>query len=53
MLNDVYIADNSHLENCIVESHSTIHGDYYHKCEKGVDVVVEAGRQVYNLRCIS
>ncbi|MBQ7584144.1 MAG: glucose-1-phosphate adenylyltransferase subunit GlgD, partial [Lachnospiraceae bacterium] len=43
ILNDVYIADNSHLENCIVESHSTIRSDYYHKCERGIDVVAEAG----------
>ena len=43
ILNDVYIADNSHLENCIVESHSTIRSNYYHKCEQGVDVVIESG----------
>ena len=43
ILNDVYIADNSHIENCIVESHSTIRGDYYHKCEQGIDVVTETG----------
>ena len=41
ILNDVYIGDNSHIENCIVESHGTIQANSYYKEDNGIKVVVE------------
>ena len=42
ILNDVYIGDNAVIENCIVESHSTINGGEVHRGEGGqIKVVVE------------
>ena len=41
ILNDVYIGDNTYIENCIVESHDTIRANSYLKGEEGIKVVVE------------
>ena len=41
ILNDVYIADNVTIENCIIESHSTIKAGSYYKGDNGVKIVVE------------
>src|SRR3712207_8390042 len=35
ILNDVYIGDNSVLENCIVESHNTIYPNSVYRGEQG------------------
>ena len=39
--NDVYLGDNTHIENCIVESRDTIRANSYYCGEDGVKVVVE------------
>ena len=41
ILNDVYIGDNTHIENCIVESRDTIRANSYHKGEDGIKIVIE------------
>jgi len=41
ILNDVYIGDNTHIENCIVESRDTIRADSDYRGEDGVRIVVE------------
>lgn len=41
ILNDVYIGDNTHIENCIVESRATIKANSYHKGEYGIKIVVK------------
>ena len=45
ILNDVYIGDNTHIENCIVESRDTIRANTRYVGEKGVKVVVEKGER--------
>ena len=40
-MNDVYIGDNSYIENCIVESRDTIKANSYHKGEGEIKIVVE------------
>ena len=42
ILNDVYLGDNTHIENCIVESRDTIRANSYYSGEEGeVKIVVE------------
>lgn len=41
ILNDVYLGDNTYIENCIVESRDTIRANTRHVGESGVKVVVE------------
>ena len=41
ILNDVYIGDNTHIENCIVESRDTIRANSYFVGEGEVRIVVE------------
>ena len=41
ILNDVYLGDNTHIENCIVESRDTIRANSYHCGEDGIKIVVE------------
>ena len=42
ILNDVYIGDNTHIENCIVESRATIKPDTTYVGEEGnLKIVVE------------
>jgi glucose-1-phosphate adenylyltransferase len=41
ILNDVYIGDNTYIENCIVESRDTLQANAYYKGEDGVKIVVE------------
>ena len=41
ILNDVYIGDNTHIENCIVESRDTIRANTFYKGEDGIKIVVE------------
>ena len=41
ILNDVYLGDNTYIENCIVESRDTIRANTRHVGENGVKVVVE------------
>lgn len=41
ILNDVYIGDNTHIENCIVESHNTLRANTYYCGENGVKIVYE------------
>ena len=41
ILNDVYIGDNVHLENCIVESRGTINPNTCYCGEDGVMIVKE------------
>ena len=38
---DVYLGDNTYIENCIVESRDTIRANTRHVGENGVKVVVE------------
>ena len=41
-IKEVYIGDNTHIENCIVESHDTIRANTQYKGEPGnVQIVVE------------
>ena len=40
-MNDVYIGDNTYIENCIIESRDTIPANSYHKGEDGIKIVVE------------
>lgn len=41
ILNDVYLGDNTHIENCIVESRDTIRANSRYVGEDGVKVVIE------------
>ena len=41
ILNNVYIGDNTHIENCIIESRDTIRANSYHKGENGIKIVIE------------
>mgnify|MGYP000006717529 FL=1 len=41
ILNDVYLGDNTHIENCIVESRDTIRANSYYCGEDGIKIVVE------------
>ena len=41
ILNDVYLGDNTYIENCIVESRDTIRANTRHIGEDGVKVVIE------------
>ena len=41
ILNDVYIGDNTHIENCIVESRNTLRANTYYCGDNGVKVVCE------------
>nr|MCR5720265.1 glucose-1-phosphate adenylyltransferase subunit GlgD [Lachnospiraceae bacterium] len=41
ILNDVYIGDNSYIENCIIETGSTISTNSRYVGEQGVRIVVE------------
>ena len=41
ILNDVDKDDNTHVENCIVESRDTIRANTYYKGEDGIKIVVE------------
>ena len=42
VLNDVYLGDNVHLENCIVESRDTIRANTYYNGEDGIKIVIES-----------
>ena len=51
ILNDVYLGDNTYIENCIVESRDTIRANTRHVGENGVKVVVEKTNDMhYNRR---
>ena len=50
ILNDVYLGDNTYIENCIVESRDTIRANTRHVGESGVKVVVEKKREVCIIR---
>ena len=41
ILNDVYIGDNTCIENCIVESRDTIRANSCYKGEEDIRIVVE------------
>ena len=41
ILNDVYIGDNTHIENCVVESRCTLKANTYYSGDDGVKVVIE------------
>ena len=41
ILNDVYLGDNTHIENCIVESRDTIRANSYFSSEEGIKIVIE------------
>ena len=41
ILNNVYLGDNTHIENCIVESRDTIRANSYYCGENGVKIVIE------------
>ena len=41
ILNDVYIGDNTHIENCIVESRGTMRANSEYIGEDGIKIVVE------------
>ena len=41
ILNNVYLGDNTHIENCIVESRDTIRANSYYCGEGEVKIVVE------------
>ena len=45
ILNDVYIGDNTIIENCIVESGDTIQANSCYKGENGIKIVVEKGER--------
>ena len=45
VLNDVYLGDNVHLENCIVESRDTIRPNTYHNGEDGIKIVIESNER--------
>ena len=40
-MNDVYIGDNCHIENCIVESHGTIRENSYFRGEDDIRILIE------------
>ena len=40
-MNDVYIRDNTIIENCIVESGDTIQANSCYRGENGIKVVIE------------
>ena len=42
ILNDVYIGDNTHIENCIVESRGTIRANSYYSGTEGIKIVIES-----------
>jgi glucose-1-phosphate adenylyltransferase len=46
ILNDVYLGDNIHIENCIVESRDTIRANSYHCGEDGIKIVVEKNDKI-------
>ena len=50
VLNDVYIRDNSVIENCIVESHSTIEDGSVFKGEEGNPRIVIEKNERYNYK---
>ena len=41
ILNNVYIGDNTRIENCIVESRDTIRANSDYRSEDGIRIVVE------------
>ena len=41
ILNDVYIGDNTHIENCIVESRDTLKANTYYCGDNGIKIVSE------------
>ena len=41
ILNDVYLGDNTYIENCIVESRNTIRANTRYIGEDGVKIVIE------------
>jgi len=43
ILNEVYLGDNTHIENCVVESRDTIRSNSYYCGEDGIKVVMEGG----------
>ena len=45
ILNDVYLGDNTYIENCIVESRSTIRANTRYVSGDGVQIVVEDGER--------
>ena len=49
ILNDVYLGDNTYIENCIVESRDTIRSNTRHIGENGVKVVV--AKKMRDLHC--
>jgi glucose-1-phosphate adenylyltransferase len=40
-MNDVYIGDNTHIENCIIESHDTIKANSRYVGAQGIQLVLE------------
>jgi glucose-1-phosphate adenylyltransferase len=45
ILNDVYIGDNTYVENCIVESDGTLKPNTYYRGEDGIEVISEQGER--------
>ena len=45
ILNDVYIGDNTHVENCIVESRGTLRPNTYYCGENGIKIVTESNQR--------
>ena len=41
ILNDAYIGDNTHIENCIVESRGTLKPNTYYSGDDGIRIVSE------------
>ena len=41
ILNDAYIGDNTHVENCIVESHGTLRANTFYSGDDAVRIVAE------------
>ncbi len=44
-MNDVYIGDNTIIENCIVESGDTIQANSCYRGENGIKIVIEKGER--------
>lgn len=51
-MNDVYLGDNTYIENCIVESRDTIRANTRHVGENGIKIVVEKNGEICALASI-
>ena len=51
ILNDVYLGDNTYIENCIVESRDTIRANTRHVGDKRDESGCRKEREVRTVRC--